>query len=517
MQTASHSVPPGLFLREASVPSSSVKERNLRLSGPVRWLALSLFAFPVCLAQTAATRMIESVLPGVITITVERGSPASTVFGAAGSSASFSAYARVLDLSGAESSGSGFIISRDGKLYVVTNAHVIQSAVGDSVFAYSVNQTKYKLMLVGADSFYDIAVLQFSDTPGKEVHAIPLRSTEPQIGEPVYAIGNPLGRYPYSVTSGIVGGKNRIMLGLTGRFGFVQSSATVSWGNSGGPLIDETGAVLGINTQIEISQRFGQYFQHPQLNFALQSTYATRLVNEILSNHGRVRRAYLGMSVGQLVRVQGERSDVVGKPLLVRLAPGSPAGKLAPYVGWRIDAVDGRDIENLDDLLFAFEQCKPQQRVAIELSPENGRPVKVEIEAGELTPDNLIKLSLSFLQTEFHVTPREHGDSLTAEVGEQPPERGMAELASLVVAEEGDRMVTRRAPMQPIFPIVGAGLLADKSLYRVRNLQDLAIVVKLVAPTGRIDLFVPSERDGEMAMVSGQLRAGNAIRRTVLY
>jgi hypothetical protein len=86
-----------------------------------------------------------------------------------------------------------------------------------------------------------------------------------------------------------------------------------------------------------------------------------------------------------------------------------------------------------------------------------------------------------------------------------------------VVAEDGGRMVTRRAPMPSTFPIMGAGLLADKSLFRLRNLQDLAVVVKLIAPTGRIDLFVPSERDGEVAMVSGQLRAGNAIRRTVLY
>ena len=156
--------------------------------------------------------MLEKVLPaGAFTVAVNQVSQSKAVFGATPSSPIDAAYEKVLDLAEAKGSGSGFVVECSGKKYVVTNAHVIENAVGpNSIVAYSIDRTRYQMRIAGADSLYDLALLEFVEPqPGKELRAVEFRPDEPRIGEMAYAIGNPLGNYPYTVTNGIVSGKNR--------------------------------------------------------------------------------------------------------------------------------------------------------------------------------------------------------------------------------------------------------------------------------------------------------------------
>ena len=246
--------------------------------------------------------ILEKSLSSVVTVGVFKTDYAKHSLGFRGESAPEMAYKEALDLAGVSGSGSGFIINKNGKLYVITNAHVVEDASDEegSIFIYSINRDKYEVKLVGGDSFYDIAVLEFIDNPGNEISSIQFRDNEIRIGEKVYAIGNPLGEYPYTVTDGIISAKNRTRDGMTGKFGFLQTTATLIWGNSGGPLIDENGDVAGINSQIAFAKSpGGEQLIQSQINFALEAGISKRIVEDIITNNGRVKRAFIGVEISQ--------------------------------------------------------------------------------------------------------------------------------------------------------------------------------------------------------------------------
>ncbi len=146
--------------------------------------------------NTAATKMVDYALSGVVTVAVYQTDVAMKAMGFRGNSNEL-AYSKALDLTGAKGSGSGFVIKKNGKLYVVTNAHVIQEAAeaNGSIYIYSIGYKKYNARIVGGDSFYDIAVLEFIDQPGSEITSVKFRTADISVGEQVFAIGNPLGDY----------------------------------------------------------------------------------------------------------------------------------------------------------------------------------------------------------------------------------------------------------------------------------------------------------------------------------
>ncbi len=157
------------------------------------------------------------------------------------------------------------------KKYVITNAHVISSASPGkgNITVFSINRDKYDMEVIGGDSFYDLAILAFITPPGPELTTMAFRQDEIRIGEPVYAIGNPMGIFPYSISDGIISAKNRVRNAApTGRMGFLQSTASVFQGNSGEPLIDMKGLVVGINSQLFATDFAGQPEVLSQINFA---------------------------------------------------------------------------------------------------------------------------------------------------------------------------------------------------------------------------------------------------------
>jgi serine protease Do len=165
------------------------------------------------------------------------------------------------------SQGSGFVIADGG--YIVTNAHVMEGAKSATIFTYD-GQT-HQVSIIGKDSNMDIALLKIGETDYKPL--ILENSNNVQIGEKVIAIGNPLG-LQFSVSEGIISGINR--KGTNDLYAYIQTDASLNAGNSGGPLINVNGKVVGINNfKISGSENIG---------FALESNYIKITVNEIFKD-----------------------------------------------------------------------------------------------------------------------------------------------------------------------------------------------------------------------------------------
>lgn len=481
-------------------------------------------------AATDAPAMLERVLPAVVTVTVDQARPGNQPFGF-GSGVVASAYDRVLDLTGALQTGSGFIIRHQDVPYVVTNAHVIEQAAGaDSVFVYTIDQRKLPVTVVGADSFYDIAVLKFKpDTlPAAGATALNWRTEPLRLGEPVYAIGNPLGTYPYSVSDGIVSGLNRVLSGLTAKFGYLQSTATLSWGNSGGPLVDAEGRVVGVNTRIEAVEKEESTIVLPQINLSLESALAQRLVNDILA-HGRVQRAFLGVEVATPIpRQTRQRAAYTQKVTLMSVVKDSPAAAaLTDRLGWRLTAVAGEPVRNLQEVMGAFERATPGAELPLTLEGPAGQKATVTLKATLLTPERLADLARHALgrhvQGRLDQTPR--GVMLT--VGDDGGGRAGTPAESEKPTHKVDHYRYRdkqhgygyqeQGAHQGV--IVAAGVVASResaSLWRVATLADLGIALRLAAPSGVFDL-VPADGNGERILRIQLADEPGVVAQTVFY
>lgn len=458
-------------------------------------------------AQTSPTLsdVLENVLSAVVTVSVEKTEDTKQILGFRGDESDV-AYERILDLSQSKGSGSGFVIERNGKKYAITNAHVIENAseMAGSVFIYSINRTKYEAKVVGGDSFYDIAVLEFVKTPGPEVKTMIFAPKEPRIGEKVYAIGNPLGEYPYTVSDGIISAKNRVRDGLTGKFGFIQSTATVIWGNSGGPLVNEKGQVVGINSQIAFASMGGQSIWQPQINFALEGLLSSRLIDNIIMNNGRVKRAYFGIELTQGYTYNAYEAffgsdgwslqDSI--PVISGLVPDSPAEKLLKdKIGYQLIKVGTVSTRSVEEVLGEFEQAKPGDKVRLTLR-KGSAVVTVDITAEELTPQKSQAIAYHAIEneyTKFKLTASDQKVYINFGEGQKyadgtKPEGGL----------KGSKL--RGSDIDyGTWQIVAAGYDSQnyKSMWRIKSLSDLGVALRLTASTGVLDLYLAPKDGGK--------------------
>ncbi len=193
------------------------------------------------------------------------------------------------------SSGSGFFITGSGE--IITNHHVIDGA--DKIRVRLSDENEYEAEVVGIDPATDIALLRVID-PDQEFSALPLGDSKAvRVGEWVLAAGNPM-EMPNTVTVGVVSAKGRA-LGLSAESqsfeNFIQTDAAINFGNSGGPLVNLRGQVIGINTAINAA---GQ-----NIGFAVPIDVARRILPQLREN-GRVVRGYLGVSIANLSRGDAE-------------------------------------------------------------------------------------------------------------------------------------------------------------------------------------------------------------------
>lgn len=247
--------------------------------------------------------------------------------------------------------GSGFIISADG--FVMTNAHVVDGA--DEVLVTLPDKREFKAKLIGADKRTDVAVVKIDSTGLPFVRIGDVNRL--RVGEWVMAIGSPFG-LENTVTAGIVSAKQRD----TGDYlPFIQTDVAVNPGNSGGPLINMRGEVVGINSQIY--SRSGGFMG---ISFAIPIDEAMR-VSEQLRSSGRVTRGRIGVQIAEVTREVAE-SIGLGKPqgALVRsVETGSPADKAGIEAGDIITRFEGRAIEKASDLPRLVGNAKPGSRGAI--------------------------------------------------------------------------------------------------------------------------------------------------------
>jgi putative serine protease PepD len=267
---------------------------------------------------------------------------------------------------GGTGTGSGFIIDSNG--YILTNNHVVETfATGGGTLTVTLNDgSSEAAKIVGRDSSYDLAVIKIARTG---LSALQFGDSDNvQVGDAVIAIGSPLG-LSGTVTSGIISAKNRPVTSGSGNGGgessfinALQTDAAVNPGNSGGPLVDATGAVIGVNSAIaSLGSSFGSQSGSIGLGFAIPINQARRTADQLIKN-GKATYPILGISLDLSYTGAGARiADVASA-----ISSGSPAEKAGLKPGDVITRFDGNAIAKGDDLIVAVRAKAIGDRVAIE-------------------------------------------------------------------------------------------------------------------------------------------------------
>ena len=252
-----------------------------------------------------------------------------------------------------QAQGSGFVYDDEG--HVITNQHVVAGATSAKV-TFS-DGSSYDAEVVGTDPSTDLAVLKV-DAPASALEPLALAdSGELAVGEGVVAIGSPFG-LEQTVTAGIVSALNR-QITAPNNFAIdnaIQTDAAINSGNSGGPLLDLNGNVIGVNSQIE-SQSGGNV----GVGFAVPSNTVKRIADALISD-GKVEHAYLGVSTEDVENVSGAS--------IAEVRAGTPAERAGLESGDVVTAIDGEEISSADELRRAIDAQKPGDEV--ELSVRRG-------------------------------------------------------------------------------------------------------------------------------------------------
>ncbi len=251
--------------------------------------------------------------------------------------------------------GSGFIVSADG--IILTNAHVVRDA--KEVTVKLTDRREFIAKVLGADAKTDVAVLKI-DANNLPVVAMG-KTSDLRVGEWVLAIGSPFG-FENTVTAGVVSAKGR-SLPDDSAVPFIQTDVAVNPGNSGGPLFNTRGEVIGINSQIY--SRSGGY---QGVSFAIPIDLAAKIKDQIVA-HGKVEHARLGVSVQEVNQVLAD-SFKLDKPegaLVSGVEKGGPADKAGLQAGDVIRKVDGRAIVSSGDLPAAIGLALPGDKVKLDV------------------------------------------------------------------------------------------------------------------------------------------------------
>ena len=256
----------------------------------------------------------------------------------------------------ASSLGSGFILKEDGT--VVTNNHVIADA--DDILI-KVNSKEYKAKVIGADPYMDVAVLKMQ-TKDKFIPVKFGDSDKARVGDWVVAIGNPFG-LGGTVTSGIVSARNRD-IGMTRYDDFIQTDASINQGNSGGPLFNLKGEVVGINTAIIAPGRSGSI----GIGFAIPSNAAAKVINQLL-NFGETRRGWLGVRIQDVTKEIAEAVELkkAEGALVASVGEKSPADKAGVQAGDIILEFDGKKIDVMRTLPKVVANTKVGKNVKVKI------------------------------------------------------------------------------------------------------------------------------------------------------
>jgi putative serine protease PepD len=266
--------------------------------------------------------------------------------------------------------GTGVVLSEDGE--VLTNAHVVAGATTIHVTLAGESQSR-TATLVGADASADLALLRIDDASG--LTPAPLGSSDAlAVGDDVVAIGNALAlRGGPTVTTGIVSALGRSLDTEGGTMtGLIQTDASISSGNSGGPLVNALGEVVGINTAVATS---GGGTAAENIGFAIAIDEATPVIERLRSGTEAADAGYLGVTIED--PTDGSRGAV-----LTSVAPGSPAADAGLRAGDLVTAVDGTEIDGAAALAAAVRAHQPGETVDVAFSRDGDDDVaRIELAA----------------------------------------------------------------------------------------------------------------------------------------
>ncbi len=276
-----------------------------------------------------------------------------------------------------QGTGSGFVWDTKGN--IITNFHVIQNAAAARVTLG--DQSDWKAQVVGVAADKDLAVLRI-DAPPNRLRPIPLGSSkELQVGQSVFAIGNPFG-LDQSLTTGVISALGREIDSVTRRpiQGVIQTDAAINPGNSGGPLLDSAGRLIGVNTQI-----YSPTGASAGIGFAIPVDTVNRIVPELIRS-GKIIRPGLGI---ELAEEQIAKKIGINGVLIVDVMRGGPAAKagIRPtrressgrvILGDVITAIEGKKVESPNDLFLILEDHQVGDVVTVALL-RDGKTVQTKV------------------------------------------------------------------------------------------------------------------------------------------
>ena len=370
--------------------------------------------------------------------------------------------------------GTGFFITPDG--YILTNNHLVEKDKTTRVSITTLGGKEYEAKIVGTDPSTDLALIkvQAKDMPYAELGD----SAQVKVGEWVLAIGNPLGM-EHTVTAGIVSYKGR-HIDTQSYQDFIQTDAAINRGNSGGPLINTRGEVVGINSNI-LTEGFAGNIG---IGFAIPSNIAKKVVVQ-LKDKGRVVRGRLGVQTYRYDLTEGMVKQYKLKAkagaLISSVEPDSPAerAKLRQYDV--IVRVNGEPVKNSDDLRFKIADIPPGQKVDL-VVVRDGEEVKLSAVVDELEPETE--------KGQVASADKDIGVSVVALTPNSARRYGLRTSEGLLITEVRPGSEAARENL-------AAGMIiVEVNRKRVTAVRDFEDILKRTASGDEVILLVRQEADG---------------------
>ncbi|MES2318881.1 MAG: DegQ family serine endoprotease [Pseudomonadota bacterium] len=368
--------------------------------------------------------------------------------------------------------GSGFIISPDG--VILTNAHVVRDA--KEVTVKMQDRREYRAKVLGSDPKTDVAVLKIE---GKNLPVVPVgRSNDLKVGEWVLAIGSPFG-LDSSVTAGVVSAKGR-SLPDDSNVPFIQTDVAVNPGNSGGPLFNTRGEVVGINSQI-----YSQTGGYMGLSFAIPIDVAFRIKDQIVTT-GKVQHAKLGITIQEVNQgfADSFKLDSPEGALVANIEKGGAADKAGLKTGDVIRKLNGQPIVASGDLPAMLSLATPGDKVALDVW-RDGKIIRIEA-----------RLANASDKAEPNERPELAGADSSAKLGLalralDPNERRQSGIASGLVIEDAAGAAAS-AGVQPGDVLLSINGRPVTSIEQVRDVVGKSTKsVALLIQRGADKIFIP--------------------------
>jgi serine protease Do len=371
--------------------------------------------------------------------------------------------------------GTGFFVSADG--FIITNNHIVEN--GQKVKVFTVQGDEYLAKIIGADPRTDVALIKV------EAKAMPFAelgdSSQVKVGEWVLAIGNPLGM-EHTVTAGIVSAKGR-QLGLGGEVqtyeDFIQTDAAINRGNSGGPLVNMRGEVIGINSNILAGAGGGNI----GIGFAIPSNMAKKVVTQ-LKDKGRVVRGKIGVTI---LPVDEDTRKLLNLPtrkgaLINSVTPGDPADKAGIKQYDFIVELNGQPIENNNDLRMKIADIKPGIAVTLKII-RDGKEITVTATVAEME-DTQPKASTVSTATDV-------GIRVTALTPNLARRYGLRTAKGLIITEVDSSSDAARKGLQP------SDIVLEVNRQKVSTEEEWDAVVGKKKSGEALLLLIRREADGQ--------------------